>query len=120
MRDHKGKHSKPTDNLEMSGAYAHFARRARERLGAGFNPKSLYMGIIWAIENERSDLVRFVSRVNRTGRRIFEFVPAGSGESFYVLVDTATMTPLTILSDEMEIGREGRSSFVGREQPEYA
>ena len=104
---------KTPDPRLKSGAYAHFAMRVRERLGKSVNPNILFRGIIWAIENERSDLVRFVSRVDRTGRRIFEFLPTGSKEPYYVVVDTETMTPVTIMSGEMEIYRKGRPSFVG-------
>jgi hypothetical protein len=77
----------------------HFLERVQERIG-NVDGEQLRAGILWAIENERRDLVRFVCRADRNNRRFFEFaVP--DGRTFAVLVDMRRMAPVTVFTREM-------------------
>lgn len=88
----------------------HFAQRVAERIGPDYPARMLWDALIWAIENERTDLVSFVSRVSRCGRRLFRF-RATDGRFFFVLYHTENKQPITIMPPGFTIGREGKSKM---------
>lgn len=80
-------------------AFAHFAIRVRERIGAGVEPEPLWCTLIHCIEAERFDLVRCLGRLNREGRRIWQFrVP--DGRAFFAVFDHRVGIPVTVLTAE--------------------
>ena len=76
----------------------HWKQRVRERIG-NVDPKVLWDGIVWALENNRTDLVEYVCRVNKNGLRAFRF--RTPDERFWVaLVNTKDGVPVTVLSGD--------------------
>lgn len=104
------------DHVERSGVTAHFIARAVERMGCSrSHAEFLGRGILWAIENERWDLVQFVARASRDGRRIFRFRCTQTSRVWYALVNTKQKTCITILRPGFETGREGKSKIKLKE-----
>ncbi len=81
----------------------HWHERVNERIG-NVDPDELAQGIVWAIENDRTDLVRAVARVSRTGRRVFRF-KTPDGRVFFALVDTNDMKPITVFPPDYTVNR---------------
>lgn len=95
----------------------HFIQRAMERIGCRESEaESIGVGLIWAIENERSDLVEFVARVARDGRRVFRFQYAATGRFWYALIDTQAMKCITVLRPGFRVPREGKKSIILKEE----
>lgn len=95
-------------------ATAHFIARVRERVGPHVDPIEIADGIIWAIQSGRDDLVEYVGRVSRDGKRLFRFrVP--DGRYFYALVSTAHSRCVTILPPGYRVQREGKGAIYLRE-----
>lgn len=101
----------------MPTCNAHFARRVRERIGASPDPRHLADGIIWAIENHRTDLVQFVSRTDKKGLRLFRFRVPPRGRVYYALVDTETMTCITVMPPGFAVGRQGKTHLELKDIP---
>ena len=95
----------------------HFARRVRERIGVGPDPQYLAEGIIWAIENARTDLVQFVCRTDKKGLRLFRFRVPDTGRGFYALVDTESMTCITVMPPGFVVGRQGKTHLELKDTP---
>ena len=75
----------------------HWRDRVQERIG-NVDPALLAKGIVWAIQNNRTDLVEFMERLSKSGKRLFRFrVP--DGRLFCVVVNTDTMALITCLSE---------------------
>ena len=72
-------------------------------------------GLLWAFRNERHDLLEFIARVNRRGLRIFRFRVAEDGRYFYVLIDTDTVTLVTVMPPGFKTPREGGGKIALRE-----
>ncbi|PYE84165.1 hypothetical protein [Pseudoroseicyclus aestuarii] len=81
----------------------HFVDRVSERI-PGFDPSALRDGIRWALKQDRWDLVHFVGRVGKGGRRFFEFDVPGRG-TFLALVDTDNLEPITVYAPGMHANR---------------
>lgn len=78
-------------------AFAHFSQRVRERIGGGADPDALWCTLIHCIEAERFDLVRCLGRLNRRGRRVWQFrVP--DGRTFFAVFDHRVGLPITVLT----------------------
>lgn len=90
----------------------HWEQRVKERIG-NVDPQTLWDGIIWAIENNRTDLVRFYCRVSKTGRRVFRFITPDR-RYFFALVDTEKMVPLTVMPEGFKVSRQGKPAKVLR------
>lgn len=106
-----------TDSVWTPGVTNHFVTRAVERIGCTEDEaREIGQGLAWAIERERWDLVRFVSRVNREGQRIFRFRHAPTKRHWYALVNTDTMTCITILHPGFDVRRQGKSKIRLREE----
>lgn len=101
----------------MPACTVHFARRVRERIGASPDPYYLAEGIIWGIENARTDLVQFVCRTDRKGLRMFRFRVPPSGRVYYALVDTETMTCITVMPPGFVVGRQGKTHLELKDIP---
>jgi len=84
----------------------HFHKRVLERIGPHIDPATLEEGLFWAIENDRADLVEFVARVNRKGRRLFRF-RAADGRVFIALLDLRKSRAVTVLTPSGTIKRFG-------------
>lgn len=94
---------------EKSTATAHFLQRAAERMGyRAAQARELADGLVWAIEQERDDVAEFVSRVNRDGLRLFRF-RAVDARLYYALVNTDTMTCISIMPPGFTVPRQGKS-----------
>jgi hypothetical protein len=93
----------------------HWAIRVRERVG-DVDPAKLADSILWAIRNERTDTVEFVSRVSRHGCRLFRFrAPVEGGKQFFALVDTDAMRCVTVMPPGFIVARQGKSRLHLRE-----
>lgn len=93
----------------------HFELRVRERL-PGACPVDLFTAVQWAIRCERTDLVRFVTRVCGNDRRLFGACTA-DGRPFGVIVDTADIVPITVVLPGFAIKRPGKPPMVFGEAP---
>lgn len=69
---------------------------------------------MWVIAEGRDDLVEYVGRVSRDGKRLFRFrVP--DGRYFYALVSTAHGRCVTVLPPGYRVQREGKGVTELRE-----
>lgn len=99
------------------GVTNHFIARAVERMGCSeAEAREIGQGLVWAIQNERWDLVEFVSRVSRDGNRIFRFRHAPTRRRWYALVNTADMVCVTVLSPNFVVKREGKAKLTLKEE----
>lgn len=89
----------------------HWSRRVAERCGPDVCPAQLARGITLAIEQGRTDLVEFVSRVSRTGKRLFRF-RLRDGRVFFALIDTDAGTLVTVLPTGYVATRQDRPALV--------
>ena len=86
----------------------HFILRAQERLGYDKTQAiELGKGLFWAIDTHHSDLVRFVARVSRDGKRLFRF-RAVDGRYYYALLDTENRSCVTIMPPGYTVSCEGK------------
>lgn len=91
----------------------HWQDRVQERIG-NVCPQTLANGLAWAIKNDRRDLVSYVGRANKKGsRRVFGFrVP--DGRTFYVMMKTPELIPITVFDDGMDVkGPDGKFLLGG-------
>jgi hypothetical protein len=96
------------------GATNHFVARAVERMGCTPDDARLVgAGIIASIKAD-DGAVQFISRVDKRGCRLFRF-KAPDGRSFYALVDTDTMSCVTVLPPGYVAPRQGREPIKLRE-----
>ena len=90
-------------------ATLHFIQRAKERLGIRTKEAvALADMLVQAVKNEDTSVATFVTRVDRTGCRVFRFAADG-GQAWYALVDTDKMVCVTILPPGFYVGRQGKS-----------
>jgi hypothetical protein len=87
----------------------HFIARVRERMGPEVDPVGLGGFLLRAIRREDPSVV-FVSRVNRSGLRIFRFT-GRCGRTFYALVDTDDMSCVTVMPPGFTVPRHGRAAL---------
>lgn len=91
----------------------HFILRAMERIGCSSKQaRTLGKGIIWSIENNRKDLVDFVCRVDKKGRRLFLFRYAPTKDYYYALVDTISMRCITVMPPGFQVKLTGESKLL--------
>lgn len=84
----------------------HWNERVQERIGT-VDPDVLHQGLVWAIKNDRTDLVQAIGRVSRDGKRVFKFrVP--DGRVFFALVNTSNMNPMTVMPPDFTVKRQGK------------
>jgi hypothetical protein len=88
----------------------HFRQRCLERIGA-VDAEAIGNGILWAIKNERRDLVQFVGRVSRSGKRVFRFRVA-DGRQFFALVHTENDTVLTVFPPGFSMPQQGKKRML--------
>lgn len=98
----------------MSGVTYHFVNRAVERIGCtAEDAVTIGAHITSGIKEQRPD-VKYIGRVNRDGHRLFRFhVP--DGRTFFALVNTETMTCITILPPGFRVPREKGDSIKLKE-----
>jgi len=96
-------------------ATEHFVIRAAERLGYA-RPQAVELahGLVWAVQNSRSDIAEFITRVDKQGCRVFRF-RALDGRCYYALIDTDSMVCVTVLPPGFAVGRQGKSKYKLRE-----
>lgn len=94
----------------MTHVTKHFAVRVRERISNDADPDELAENISRAIKTGRTDYVEFVSRVSRTGKRLFRF-RVKDGRYFYALV-SEDGTPITLMPPGFTASRQGRPKLV--------
>jgi len=88
-------------------ATTHFIDRVRERIGVHVNGERLADALCEAIRTENTGRAQFVSRVDRSGKRIFRFRTADR-RTFYALVDTDQMVCITIMPPGFTVGRQSK------------
>lgn len=94
----------------------HFVRRAVERIGCNVEEATaLAEGLVAAIRAGRDDIATFVSRVDRTGCRLFRFQSA-DGRSFFAMVNTDDMACVTVLPAGFTVPRQGKGRLKLRER----
>lgn len=97
-------------------ATSHFVRRAVERIGCTVEEATaLAEGLVSAIGTGRDDIATFVSRVDRTGCRLFRFRSA-DGRDFFALVNTNDMACITVLPAGFTVPRQGKGRLKLRER----
>ena len=84
----------------------HFAQRVQEHIG-NVDPYILWEGLRAAIDQGRTDYVKFCFREDRSGKRVFQF-RLQDGRDFWALVNTNESTPITVFPKGYEIGRQGK------------
>lgn len=89
----------------------HFQRRVRERIGANVDAHKLARELILGIENRDTDFVNFVGRASRCGRRVFRFRLPNRG-THYALIDTTSMTCITVLAPGFSVSLEGKGKII--------
>ena len=91
-------------------------RRAVERIGCTVEEATaLAEGLVAAIGTGRDDIATFVSRVDRTGCRLFRFRSA-DGRDFFALVNTNDMACITVLPAGFTVPRQGKGRLKLRER----
>jgi hypothetical protein len=95
-------------------ATVHFQQRVRERIGYNVDPYKLARELILGIENRDTDFVRFVGRASKCGRRVFWFKLPNRG-AYYALIDTSSMTCLTVLPPGFTVNMAGKRTIELRD-----
>jgi hypothetical protein len=85
----------------------HFVMRVQERMGPQVNAHALARYLTACILSEDRDAVQFVSRISDDGRRLFRFQTRDK-RTFYAMVNTDTMTCITVLPPDFEVARQGK------------
>ena len=86
----------------------HFRKRVWERIGSNEDPALLARELREAIQTAPNDYVEYLGRVDGRGdRRVFRFSTAG--RIFAVIWSEKTQTPLTVLTEDMHVQRQGRA-----------
>jgi hypothetical protein len=88
-------------------ATRHFIDRVRERMGPQVDPDLLAWRLVRSIRAGDEADVQFVSRVNKDGARLFRFLHGG--REFFALVDTDSMTCVSVFPPGFDIGRQEKS-----------
>ena len=88
-------------------ATQHWRKRVAERIGPDVDPDTLAETLILALQQERYDLVEFVTRVNRDGQRMFRF-RALNGRFYFALIDTDNHRCITVMPPGFVIARQGK------------
>lgn len=97
----------------VPGVSKHFVARAMERMGCTEDEaRTLGQGLIWAFENERWDLLEYVSRLNRTGNRLFRFCWTPTKRKWYAVVNTDERVCVTVLAPGFTVKRAGKDRIV--------
>ncbi|WP_333830994.1 hypothetical protein [Pararhodobacter sp.] len=94
-------------------ATAHWRQRVGQRIGASVCPELLALGLFWAIDTRRDDLVAYLGRVRRDGVRAFRFrVP--DGRYFVALLDTERRSAITVLAPDhaVRLGDGARATVM--------
>ena len=92
-------------------ATVHFQQRVRERIGYNVDPYKLARELVLGIENRDTDFVRFVGRASKCGRRVFWFKLPNRG-AYYALIDTSSMTCLTVLPPGFTVNMAGKAKIT--------
>lgn len=92
-------------------ATLHFQQRVMERLGPSVDAHKLARELILGIENRDTDFVRFVGRASKCGRRVFWFKLPNRG-AYYALIDTSSMTCLTVLPPGFTVNLAGKATIT--------
>lgn len=93
------------------GAWVHFRTRVLERIGQDADPEAIWCALIAAIRADRGDLVRCIGRLNRKGRRVWQFRVA-DGRTFFAVFDHCGDVPVTVLTAKQL--QDGRAASVRR------
>lgn len=91
----------------------HFVQRVRERVGPGVDAFDLAARVIDAVQRGDAAVARFVCRLSRDGRRVFQHT-LPDGREFFVVVDTEIMRCITVMPPGFEVRPQGRAAKVLR------
>lgn len=76
-------------------AHRHFCKRVRERIGDSVDPQQLWDACRYGVDHLPNDLLEFVTRTSRTGRRLWRLnLKAGT---FFLIYDHEIDCPITVL-----------------------
>ena len=105
------------DTVWTPGVSNHFVSRAVERMGCTEDEaREIGQNLIWAIQNERWDVVEFIGRVSRDGNRVFRFRWAPTGRRWYALINTKDLVCITVLTPGFQVRREGKGRLTLKEE----
>jgi hypothetical protein len=90
-------------------AFAHFSKRVGERIGPDIDPHHLWSAVSYGVDNQPSELVEFVVRMSRCGRRLWRLnLEQGV---FFVIYDHTINCPITVLDPNQCGGRFGEPTI---------
>jgi hypothetical protein len=89
----------------------HFIERVAERLGPEEDAVRLGERLVEAVINGDSSVASFVTRVDRTGNRVFAFT-ARSGRTFYAVIDTQAMVCVTLMPPGFTVRRPNKNRLL--------
>lgn len=89
----------------------HFRERVAERIGPDVDADQLAELLFLAIDTGRDDLVQFVTRISKDGRRLFKFRVL-DGRVFFALLNTNERTAITVLRPDLPVSRVGKPSLI--------
>lgn len=92
-------------------ASLHFKQRVAERIGPDIDADLLARSILHDVQHGIEDRVKYVGRVSRCGRRVFQ-VNLPERNVFYALVNTVDMACLTVLPPNFLVRREKGNTIV--------
>lgn len=87
--DHHAKHG-----------FLHFEKRCAERIGPGVDAKHIWDVMRHEIENGSGEIVQFVARMSRSGRRLWK-ITIRQGV-YFVIYDHELDCPITVLDPHKE------------------
>ena len=85
----------------------HFALRVRQRIGPHVDPITVMGYLRDGLQRGNPD-IEFVTRISKTGLRLFRFICPGDGRAFYVVVETPHMALVTVLPPGFKVSRAGK------------
>jgi hypothetical protein len=75
----------------------HYVQRFRERVDPHGDPAFVWRGIVWAVENQRSDLVQYLGRTFDKCRK-FKFRYAKDGNEYVIVTASDISRAVTVMA----------------------
>lgn len=86
----------------------HFVQRVRQRIGPHVDPLAVMGYLRDGLQRGDPD-IEFVTRISKSGLRLFRFTCPGDGRDFYVVVETPHMHLITVMPPGFTVNRIGKA-----------